>query len=238
MIVFSCKVISLFKVLVILCLLYLLMFLLKPQQVKSQESYSTLTPEIIFTIGSIHDSANPHVLTRFSPWCNISYLVHYDYNEELGFFGGLGIKNYGFLTEYTDSIYRKKKYRAYCLTIPFGVKKSFFKDVEQNYMFFGGEFAFPVDFRYRETGYSDTLKLDFSMYSGGDKSSFPVNIALFSVYCGYTFSNNVTIKFQYCPVNFVNRKFYYENDGQSIQPFKNLKSSNLLMLSIGIAFEY
>lgn len=169
---------------------------------------------------------------RFTYFFNIGFNVNYDFNEHIGLFSGLGLKNIGFIEKITplDSTIKR---RVYALGVPLGIRVGNIK--KKNYAFVGGGVDLPVN--YREKGYVRRGNKDKfnEWFSDRTASYMPYGFA------GVSFKPGFYVKVQYYPGNFMNPGFTetITVGGVSVPntPYARY-DIELLMFSIGVDLRY
>jgi hypothetical protein len=88
---------------------------------KTNTVYSASVSETIFSFGIV-DAAplNTGTIVRFTPFFNFGQQLHVDFNEKLGMYFGLGIRNVGMINDLNDSV--RVKQRTYNVGIPIALK--------------------------------------------------------------------------------------------------------------------
>lgn len=172
------------------------------------KSYPSSSGEMIFSFAEIRKNGqdiSPNL--RWSPVFNWQVFSNHDFNQHVGLFYGLAIRNVGFIYDVPQSD-TMKKHRTYNIGIPIGLKLgNLSKD-----MFLYGGYEFEMPFHYKEKTFVNKDKKD-------DKVSvyFPNQVEWYtqSVFVGVNFKYGANIKFKYYLNNFFN-KDYTEN---GVKPF-------------------
>lgn len=171
---------------------------------------------------------------RFTYFFHFGFNMNYDFNNLVGLFTGVSIKNIGFIEKssvVTDSTIKRRVYTA---GIPLGLKLGDLK--KKNYVFLGGGVDFPVN--YREKGFvkrNDKEKFN-EWFSDRVPHYMPYG------FVGFSFKPGIFIKVQYYPENFMNATFTETvevSPGVNVtrQPYANY-DVKLLMFSIGFDIRY
>ena len=162
---------------------------------------------------------------RFS-LINFGWHFNYNFNENLGIFTGIGIKNIGFIEKIQDSTIKR---RVYAVGVPLAIK---FGNVRENqFGFVGGGLDFP--FNYREKGF----------IKRGNKEKFNewfserTDVVMPYVFAGISFLHGTTLKVQYYPTNFLNTKFEEKTGTLLTRPYKDY-NVNLIYVTLGLEFGY
>lgn len=164
-------------------------------------------------------------IPRFTVFFNVGTNYNYDFNNNIGIFSGLNIKNIGLITKPSDN--EKLKQRVYTLGVPVGFKIGDLRS--GTFLFFGGEYD--LAFNYKEKYFLD-----------GDKKSkfnewFSDRTDLFmpSLFAGFRFGPMFGIKGQYYLNNFFNQDFSETKGGVKVTPYKDLKA-NLMFVTLSYNF--
>ncbi|WP_423737189.1 hypothetical protein [Chitinophaga caseinilytica] len=164
-------------------------------------------------------------IPRFTVFFNIGTNYNYDFNNNIGIFSGLNIKNIGLITKPSDNV--KLKQRVYTMGVPVGLKIGDLRS--GTFLYFGGEYD--LAFNYKEKYFLD-----------GDKKSkfnewFSDRTDLFmpSLFAGFRFGSAFGVKGQYYLNNFFNKDFTETRDGVKTQPYKDLKA-NLMFVTLSYNF--
>src|SRR5580765_8415755 len=91
----------------------------------AQQSYLASAGETIFSMGIVgSDSSDLSPVVRFSPVFNLQEQFHHDFSDHVGIYTGLGVRNVGLISHYTDSIGNEEKIkeRSYSLGVPLALK--------------------------------------------------------------------------------------------------------------------
>lgn len=172
---------------------------------------------------------------RFSytfPIINAGVNVNFDFNQHIGLFTGLGIKNIGFIEKITASDSTIKR-RVYTIGLPVGIRVGNIK--KKNYAFIGGGVDIPFNYkekRYIRRGNKDKFN---EWFSDRTPSYMPYGFA------GVSFKPGMYIKIQYYPNNFMNPNFTetITVNGIAVSNAPYVRHNiELLMFSIGFDIRY
>jgi len=185
--------------------------------VSAQKFYTTSSGEIILSLAEIDtgDEPTPQNIVRFSPWFNVQMLGNVDFNEHIGMFFGMNIRNVGFIAR-NSTTQIKKKFRVYDLGIPVGFKVGNLKS-----MFFYGGYEFELPFNYKEKTFENEIKT--KKYSVWFSDRVPTYYH--AVFAGIQFPYGANLKFKYYLSTFHNTDFEEIIDGETIKPYANLKAN-------------
>ena len=190
----------------------------------AQESrfYGSGGAEICFSYAAVDvNGSSEGSMTRFAPVFNLQGVVNYDFSNAVGLFTGLGVRNSGFIYEPPDD-HVTMKYRSYNLAIPLGVK---FGKLDYMMIFGGYEAEFP--FNYKEKKLEDGEKQVMTEWF-----SHRVVPVQHTIMAGVQFPYGIDLKFKYYITNFHNRDYVEYIDGESFQPYENMRS-NIIMVTLG-----
>ena len=185
----------------------LAVLLLLSLSVRAQKLYTVSGGEIIFQSSSVEkktDGVNTSVNTnlRFTLFLHIGEYLHYDFNDHVGMFTGLGIRNVGFITE-EDSI--KDKYRTYNLGMPLAIKFGSFK--KNLFLFGGAEYEWMFHFKHK-TFVENTKTKYTSWFSNHTPALIP------SVFVGLQLPAGFQFKFRYYLDNYLEERYTYTSAPQ------------------------
>lgn len=169
---------------------------------------------------------------RFTYFFNTGFNVNFDFNQHLGLFSGLSLKNIGFIEKITplDSTVKR---RVYTLGVPLGIRVGNIK--KKNYAFVGGGVDIP--FNYKEKGYVRRgNKVKFNEWFSDRTPSY-----MAYGFVGVSFKPGFYVKVQYYPGNFMNPGFTETITVNGI-PTVNMPYAKydieMLMFSIGVDLRY
>lgn len=182
----------------------------------------------IFSVASLSNAADGKsdglTTLRFSYVVNTGTLVNYNISESVGLFLGAEIKNIGYIEKSGDYTIKR---RTYTIGAPVGLKIG---DMTQRgaYFFAGGGFDAP--FNYREKKFiARNNKAKFNEWFIDHTPAI-----LPYAFIGYKFTNQLQLKFQYYPGNFLNQDY---TDKAQLKPYQNT-TVHLMYLSVGYHIRY
>jgi hypothetical protein len=139
----------------ILFLVLSIIFITDANAQKKSSTYFTSGGELIFSFASIDNKGDDGGnVMRFTGFLHLQGLLNHDFNNTLGIFTGLAIRNVGFIYNNRETGL-KKKYRTYNLGIPFGFKLG---AMNRTHMYAGYEIEFPTN--YKEKTFNNERKDD------------------------------------------------------------------------------
>ncbi|MBC6367669.1 hypothetical protein [Algoriphagus sp. AK58] len=113
------------------------------QEKTSLNWYSVSSSETILSWGSVKATGlETSDIVRFSPVFNYAVTFHKDFNDKMGFYFGLDLRNVGLITELNDSV--RVKQRTYNVGIPIALK---FGDMKGNLVGLGINNEFAVNYK-------------------------------------------------------------------------------------------
>lgn len=189
---------------------------------QENQTYSTTVIEFPFTWANVSDNGQElSGPVRFAPFFNFQNNLNVDFNENLGFFIGLGIHNVGFIYDVDE--FTRKKVRSYNLGIPVGFKIG---NMDGGYLYGGYEFEIP--FHYRERTFYNEVRSKFGVWFSdrtGLQHSFLIGVQM---------PYGANLKFKYYFSDFYKDSFT-QSDGQggSVAPYENF-DSNVFWISLNI----
>lgn len=172
--------------------------------------------------------ANSNIGTpRFTAFLHIGATAHINFNNHIGLFSGLGIKNIGFIEKFDNSDSTVKR-RVYTIGLPLGLKIG---NMFGNYGMIGGGVDFP--FHFKEKGFvkrSNKVK-DGEWFGQQTASVMPY------VFVGAHFKPGLNVKLQYYPTNFLNPDYQKTVNNVTTNPYAGY-NVNLAMVTLGIDIPY
>ncbi|MBC7451981.1 MAG: outer membrane beta-barrel protein [Cytophagales bacterium] len=170
---------------------------------KKKKLYGVFETKTLFQIGMLKDSAGGSMqsILRFAPFANYTLQLHYDVSNKFGIYTGVGSKNLGFITRY-NSIGETVKSRAYCLSIPVGLKYGNMK--EETYVYIAGEFL--AQFDYKEKVFDGSTKtkrknMNSDINSINWSTIVGLNYKGFTIGAEYTLGNFFSDSYKFQPSN-------------------------------------
>jgi hypothetical protein len=166
---------------------------------------------------------------RFTAIPFLGFNVNYDFNDRVGLYTGLNIKNIGFIEKLKDPDSTVKR-RVYTIGVPLGLKIGKIK--YGNYVILGVGADFP--FNYREKGFTDRgNKTKFNEWFS-DRTARIMPYA----FIGAHLNPALTFKLQYYPSNFLNKDYKTSNAlGAEVRPYAAYNVSTILFTA-GIDIPY
>jgi hypothetical protein len=152
---------------------------------------------------------------RFTVFFHIGQYIHYDFNDNVGMFSGLAIRNVGMITDETlpqtvtlvgaDVPYIDHKVirRQYMLGVPLALKVGAFNN--HFYLYGGGEYE--MAFHLKEKYWSGTFDREGSKTKNTQWFSNQTPTFLPSVFAGVQLPGGVNLKFKYYLTDFLNSDY-------------------------------
>ncbi|MCF8427042.1 MAG: hypothetical protein K9H61_09100 [Bacteroidia bacterium] len=186
------------------------------------KKYSTSSGEIIFSFAD-YKINNEQVNTpvRFTCFFHLGGYEHFDFNDKVGIYTGLAIRNVGF-TSKNNSGDTLIKRRNYYLGVPLAIKIGNLK--EDKYLFFGveGDLAF----HYKEKLFVAEKKVDKTPIWFSDRT----NTFMPSAFVGVNFKSGLNLKFKYYLKDFYNKEFI----SGGVKIYENVSSSQMFYFSLAM----
>lgn len=232
-------------------------------------TYSTSGGEIIFSWGQLEYTpefqstySNAKIVgepVRFTAFFHITQFWHVDFNNNFGFFTGVGIRNIGMISDeilpatyinpignpYSsanpypsagDYFNAKVIRRSYSLGLPLAIKVGSFKD--HLHVYAGGEIEWT--FHMKEKWWDNHSR---SGTKTKTTSWWPNQITTFlpSAFVGLQFPGGVNLKFKYYLENFLNHNYdtysNATNPSHVVSDLTKYESSNLFYVSLSFHFK-
>ncbi|MCD4723323.1 MAG: hypothetical protein K8R63_00675 [Bacteroidales bacterium] len=199
---------------IILYLILSIVFIMNARAQNNSKTYFTTGGEFIFSFASIDNKGDEGGnVMRFNAFLNLQGMLNHDFNNTLGIFTGLAIRNVGFIYNNPETGL-KKKYRTYNIGIPVGFKLG---AMNKTHLYAGYEIEFPTN--YKEKTFHNERKDDkFNVWF-----TSRVPTIYNTVFVGIQFRYGINLKFKYYLTNFFNQSYTeVNNDGITEQPFKDI----------------
>ena len=185
----------------------------------SQKVYPVTSGEIIFSQSQA--SFTQEFLTqypgaalqannvRFTVFFHLGQYIHYDFNNKVGLYSGLAIRNVGMITDETlpQTVGTADAYddfkiirRQYMLGVPLAIKFGSFKD--HFYVFGGGEYE--LAFVMKEKYWTGSFDRDGAKTKNVKWFSNQTPTFLPSLFAGIQLPRGINIKFKYYMTDFLN----------------------------------
>ena len=171
----------------------------------SQEVYAISSWESLFQWAEVPATPQAGVTAineqlRYTIFLNVGQYWHVDFNNAIGLYSGLAIRNVGFI--YDTDIPTKTIRRSYNLGIPLALKLGVFD--KHLYIFGGAEYE--LLFHYKEKQWASTDRSggkisDNEWFSNKTKRFVP------AVFGGIQFPGGFNVKYKYYLENFMNSSF-------------------------------
>lgn len=174
--------------------------------------YTTSCFEFLFQNGQItKDEINPDQSMRFTVWFNYTQQGHMDFNQHLGMYSGVSLKNVGFITEkeiirssddlgvQTESTpYEKIKRQMYTLGVPLALKIG---NMDKNfYVYGGGEVA--ITLTYKEKRFENGVKKKKTSFLGNETNLFQP-----SVFAGIQLPKGLNVQYRLFLNNMLDKSY-------------------------------
>lgn len=193
---------------------------------KSQKMYPVTSGEVIFsqsqssfTSSFVNQYPTAKLVAdnvRFTVFFHIGQYIHYDFNNNVGMFSGIAIRNVGMITDETlpqtvsltngaavpYSDYKIIR-RQYMLGVPLAFKVGAFNN--HFYLYGGGEYE--MAFHLKEKYWSGTFDREGSKTKNTQWFSNQTPTFLPSVFAGVQLPGGVNLKFKYYLTDFLNNDY-------------------------------
>ncbi len=221
-----------FKFLIIVC------FILISVPVMSQKIYPVTSGEMIFsqsqssfTQSFINQYPTARLAAnnvRFTIFFHIGQYIHYDFNNKIGMFSGLAIRNVGMITDETlpqtvsvsngagvpYSDYKIIR-RQYMLGVPLAIKFGAF----DNHLFLYGGGEYEMAFHLKEKYWSNTFDRSGTKTKNKEWFSNQTPTFLPSVFAGVQLPGGFNVKFKYYLTDFLNKDYISSRNSQEGSSF-------------------
>lgn len=206
-----------------LAIIFVLFLTLQAVAQEDVKTYWSGSAEMIFSWATIDNQGNSSGnIMRWAPVINLQGMLNHDFNNTIGLFTGLAVRNVGFIYEDPFDINKTKfKYRTYNIGIPFGFKVG---KLDKALFFAGYEIEIP--FVYKEKQFVNDAKDSKDVIWFSDR----VEIFQQAVMVGVQLPYGATLKFKYYLSNFHNRDYIALIDGVETKPYDF--ESNVFYFSI------
>ena len=207
-------------------LIFISILLLINQSATSQEVYSVSSSELLFQFASIENPTLPGVSNnlRFTLFFHAGQYWHVDFNNNLGMYSGIAVRNVGFIYDTPEP--SKTIRRSYNAGIPLAVKLGAFD--KHIYLFGGGEYELLFHYRARKW---DSNKRNGAITKEGEWFSNKTKRFVPSVFAGVQFPGGVHVKFKYYLQGFLNED-YSGPDLGGISDFSDFTQLDMFYLSV------
>lgn len=188
------------------------------------QSQSSFTQEFLDQYPDARVAANN---VRYTVFFHIGQYIHYDFNDNIGLYSGLSIRNVGMITDETlpqtvtttgaTVLYDDHKIirRQYMLGLPLAFKVGSFD--KHLYLFAGGEYE--MAFVLKEKYWTGSFERDGSKTKNVKWFSDQTPTFLPSVFAGVQLPGGVNIRFKYYLKNFLNTDYTVSSNSQEGSTF-------------------
>ena len=206
------------------------------QPANSQEVYAMSSWENLFQWADIEgtpqNSTNITERLRYTLVLNVGQYWHVDFNNSLGLYSGLAIRNVGFI--YDTDIPTKTIRRSYNLGVPLALKLGVFD--KHLYIFGGGEYELLFHYkgkRWNSNNRDGTKIKDSEWFSPKTKRFVP------SLFGGIQFPRGFNIKYKYYLDHFLNSDYVGNDLNDPNNPNVNFGDyTNIQMHYISICWQF
>jgi hypothetical protein len=197
----------------------------------TQKVYHALGWEMLFQWADV-ELAGSNVVSRpvrFTGFFHLGSYTHLDFNNNIGMYTGLALRNVGFI--YDEDIPQKTIRRSYTLGLPVAIKVGSFKD--HLYFFGGGEYELLFLYkgkRWMSNERSGPRIKETAWFSNKTERFVP------SVFLGVQFPGGINLKFKKYFGDFLNKNYVGPDFGQQNISFENYRQLNLYYISLSWQF--
>lgn len=183
--------------------------------------YTSSVSEIIFSWGSVEAKPlDPSSIVRFTAFLHLGQQIHVDFNDHVGFYSGLSLRNVGLINELNDTV--KIKQRVYTVGIPVALK---FGNMKGANVAIGAEAEFAINYKQKVFVNDEKSKTNIWF-------SDRTNIFLPSAFAEIRFKEGAYLKFRYYLTDFLTEgKQAINVPGVSYNPTK----SQMMYASFGFS---
>lgn len=201
------------------------------------ELYTVTSGELIFSqsqasftqefLNQYPDARLANNNVRFTCFFHLGQYLHYDLNDNVGLFSGLGIRNVGMITDETlpqtvtvsgaEVLYDDYKVirRQYMLGIPLALKIGSFK----NHLYFFGGGEYELAFVLKEKYWTGSFERDGSKTKDVKWFSNQTPTFLPSVFAGVQFPGGFNVRFKYYLTDFLSTDYKVSSNTQEGSSF-------------------
>ena len=183
--------------------------LLSLTSLAQREIYNTSGGEMLFQFSDVNQGGSIQTNMRWTVFLHLGSYWHMDFNDNIGVFSGLALRNVGFITNVGTE---KKIRRTYNLGVPLAIKVGLFD--KKIYVFGGGEYEWL--FHYKEkywpnsNGQRDGEKVKYTEWFTNR-----TNRLMPSLFFGIALPRGFNVKFKYYLKNYMNED-YVDTNGDLI----------------------
>ena len=197
---------------------------------KTQDVYPITAWEFLFQFADM-EKASTDVTNklRFTIVINLGQYWHVDFNNTIGIYSGLAVRNVGFI--YDTPLPTKTIRRSYTLGVPLAFKLGAFD--KHVYFLAGGEYE--LLFHYRARKWLSNSR-DGTKYVDGEWFSKKTKRFVPSLYAGFQFPGGFNIKFKYYLQHFLNENYVGPDLDESEVSFADYTKLNMMYVSLSWHF--
>ena len=197
---------------------------------KAQDVYPITAWEFLFQFADI-EKASTDVTNklRFTIVINLGQYWHVDFNNTVGIYSGLAVRNTGFI--YDTPLPTKTIRRAYTLGLPLAFKIGDFD--KHVYFLAGAEYELSIHYRARKW---ESNSRDGTKYVDGEWFSKKSRRFVPSVFAGIQFPGGFNVKFKYYLQHILNEGYVGPDLGESEVSFSDYTKLNMMYVSLSWQF--
>jgi hypothetical protein len=191
--------------------------------------YTLSSGELIFSGAEVTNSGQSvNTDMRFTCFFHAGQYLHADFNNNLGLYTGLALRNVGIITKdvanemVLNSTPEKIVRRTYNLGVPLALKLGVFD--KGTYVFFGGEYEWLMHYKEKQW-------INGNKQKSGEWMSDKTKNFVPSVFAGVQFPGGLHLQFKYYLDDFLNHKYKSAYDD-----YTTLSESRMFYLSVSWQF--
>ena len=214
----------------------LFVLILGGQTARSQDVYPVSSFEHLYQFVEVErEGFNTTNKMRYTIVFNFAQYWHMDFNNNIGLYSGLGIRNVGFIYDRTDAATgqnpRKTIRRSYTIGVPLALKIGVF----DKHLYVSGGAEYELLYVYKGKAWdshsrSGTKYKEVEWFSGKTKRFVP------SVFAGVQFPGGFNLKGKYYLDHFLNTSYVGPDLGEQNVSFADYKKINMFYVSLSWQF--
>lgn len=206
-------------------LILILLPLFSLVHLNAQKTYTENAGEFIFSFSDVDfQGENLPTKMRFTMFLHFGKQWHHDFNNNLGFYSGIGMRNIGFRADYGNAI---EKRRTYALGVPAAFKIGIF----DNHLYFYGGGEYELFFHYKQKLKTSNSKLKYSEWFSSRTDRF-----MPSLFCGMQFPGGVNLKVKYYRNDFLNKNFRGRDFGELVE-YADFGKTEIFYIALSFNFK-
>jgi hypothetical protein len=201
------------------------------QNLAPQDVYSVSSGELLFQFSDIQiNGLDVQDQLRFTMFFHWGQYWHLDFNNSMGMYTGLAVRNVGFIYD-QDVPLQKTIRRAYTLGVPLAFKLGAFD--KHFYLYAGGEYE--MLFHYKAKRWYSNER-EGAKIRDSEWFSDKTNLFVPSAFAGIQFPGGVNVKFKYYLGDFLNTDYVGRDLGVDNVSFAEYTRQEMFYLSVSWQF--